>query len=389
MIILANQKGNDMNINVRTLTLLIKMIFLIVFAFKPNHAVSFEIGGWYHDPMSMAASRNLTGCPGDNDRLTWIANVESANDSMIKWCDEIGLTWVAVQFPDTASYAFSPLIGSNFKVLNTKWPDDGTYVIANRHFATPFVGTGHDGSSGHWRGWWFQFDSTEFDPTTESAELLPDDGPGHMWRVGPHCVGYTWNGWKDHVSEEYMPMHFRITCDAWIDSLEADEHPVIARVYWLFRNTSGRWCEMTGSWTRYPAMEITVDHFAGQYDWEEQMMEIEFVIDPSPGDSTFQVGTLDTTVFFWPNSTVPSYGNPYQFIESSTHTDGHKFGKGHTGRLEVIYEGYHGFRLQKIDVWDEGYHRLFESADSLSWQDSVAQVLLINTSEHPTTSEDG
>jgi hypothetical protein len=231
----------------RSATLFVKFIFmmyLLVSLVQQRARAEFVVGGWYFDPMTYAAySHWLATQPCG--RIAMRQNAVPAMNEMAAWCDSIGLSYVSVEYPDSA--CFQPLLGHRLKVWNHLTPDHNIYMRAKTRYAVPDelepwnygdrgALQGLHGSGGIQHDW---SDSSDF---YVRADINSLDSHHTFWKPGPTCMEPLWDGWKG-MADSLMSMHFRFHCKVALSYPDTVAHPIVARAYWLVR-TDGvdGWC---------------------------------------------------------------------------------------------------------------------------------------------------
>jgi hypothetical protein len=180
---------------------------------------------------------------------------------------------------------------------------------------------------------------------------------GTMWL--PESDLGVMNGWLRREAEidwdVYMKMHYRIIGNL-IENGTPPDSQEVATFYWFVKNTEG------SGWWRYPGWVLRVGDFSNP----SQLDTLGFTIDPTDGaGNTF---TLVDDDFEENPPTETATSHAYGSGPLDEELNYHGFGAlwGTPVRMSIFYHGRnHTFQIYNVQVWDEGYDRLFSAPDSI------------------------
>lgn len=343
-----------------------------------SFAFAFDYAAWITDPLSWIYGGNI-GLPGCTTAQR-IQNVRYANQQMLQWCDSIEIEFITVKYPHDVALPYQELAGHNLKAgrfLSSfdLWPDKDVYAEAKYRIALP-RSEDHTKDSLTWPTWNASGTTRHLEADPIYDEYVPEDSSDldqykTLWRPGPVCLENSWSGWqRDNLPDQYMPFHFRIVCDGDVNPNYQGSNPNVAYLNWFVKDTPGStgWdCPYTAKWVKYPAIEIHHDSLIGASFG--RIDTLEFTIDPSPGNGYFDKFWISGIVDW--EADPPNVFSDYTVVADSTDSlNYHRFGANHAARLQVTVDGHHGFRLYKVEVWDEGWDRLVEHTEE--WSDTIA-----------------
>jgi hypothetical protein len=201
------------------------------------------------------------------------------------------------------------------------------------------------------------------DPSTDST----------LWENG---VG-NWNGWAQRGCSwplNVMPMHFRLRAKIDPDN-DATQH--VATLYWYVQDFwTGR-----SKWRRFPGITVNKSDFNPNPDYP-YFSVIDKVIVP---DNRLFRQITDTLRFtdtlytacgddfqpidgWFQDDTMGCCNNPIYFAFGGNPS----WGGSNNVRLKIESSGHHALYVYDVEVWDEGFHRLFRApTDTIAHYDSL------------------
>jgi hypothetical protein len=300
-------------------------------------------------------------CPGTT-RQTVLSNIGANNEQQVfDWFRDMGVNYIVTYYPfggDLQDLHARDLHG--MKILNDSYPDTA-FKYLEAQYRDVFVGDREDKYVNDDNSSWGPGAVGRYNDTLHVYVLqMQQSLATTMWR--PQSELGAWTGWDRREARMsgnvYMPMHFRILCNLVPTDPPPPANRPIAEFCWIVKNTNGP------GWWRYPAHVFRAGDFTTGPDSLDQ---IEFTIDPSPaGGNVF--GLLNDDF----SPTIPTESADRHSFDSGSldeTSSSHSYGGWAVPvRMSMYYEGDNQtFQIYEISVWDEGYHRLWVSADTTAF----------------------
>jgi hypothetical protein len=351
----------------------------LVMFFSATVGYSFDIA-IYKDPLSYWNERILTCSRFDSNRTDsacfayWRSQYNPEQmASVYEWYRDMGVTKVMVIYPYADDFDKIPQDSSDIKVLNWYMPglrDMHGMKYVDSQFREVHVG---DVDPQFW-----SFDNsfgsaarrTEYRPSPQVDQrpvvAIDSGSAAPLWLPTSFLgsfSGWDWytEGWLD--SSIYMPLHYRLTW-AVDPNGPVDETTEFADFYWIVQIPEER---RTGDevWWQFPRKSLTVEQPADTIDW----IVSNFYEDARSGyyhklDANFTV--LDSVPWYEVYSEPSNPPRPLDDIPWNQIAYGQS-----DVRMKVQYRGTHSFYLNRIEVFDEAYWRMFVSGDSVAYQDTL------------------